>query len=81
MNIELSKQAVKTLSNLDLKRKTQIIDAIKNIPKGDVKPLKGCKNYFRLRVGDWRIVFCYKNNDVLLIAKIAPRGDVYKGGL
>jgi len=33
-----------------------------------------------LRVGGWRIVFSIPDTNTILIEKIAPRGDVYKGG-
>ena len=47
-----------------------------HLPAGDVKKLQGEENY-RLRVGDYRIVF---NNDgfVLYIIRIDSRGLVYK---
>lgn len=80
MTIALSKRAVKTLSEMDLQTKTRIINAIKQIPNGDIKLLKGYKGYYRLRVGGWRVVFVYKDNGDILILKIAPRGEVYKGG-
>ncbi len=47
-------------------------------PTLDVKRLVG-EPYYRLRVGDWRIIF--DREDVLKIIsveKIKPRGDVYK---
>ncbi|MGV3740332.1 MAG: type II toxin-antitoxin system RelE family toxin [Gammaproteobacteria bacterium] len=44
----------------------------------DIKKLQG-EPYFRLRVGQWRIIFD-KDNEVKIISieKIKPRGDVYK---
>ena len=48
-------------------------------PGRDIKPLQGYPGSYRLRVGDWRILFSYPASDVLLIEKIAPRGEVYKG--
>ena len=80
MNIALSKRAIKTLSEMNMPQKTRIINAIKQIPCGDIKPLKGYKGYYRLRVGGWRIIFVYKDNGDILVLKIAPRGEVYKGG-
>jgi len=80
LTVELSKRAVKALSEMDMQTKTRIINAIKQIPNGDIKPLKGYKGYYRLRVGGWRIIFVYKDNGDILILKIAPRGEVYKGG-
>lgn len=80
MTIKLSKRVVKTLAEIDLQTKNRITNAIKQIPNGDIKPLKGYKGYYRLRVGGWRIIFVYKDNGDILILKIAPRGEVYKGG-
>ena len=46
--------------------------------RGDWKPLSGSP-YWRLRVGDWRAVCEVHNGElVLLVLKIAARGDVYK---
>ena len=46
-----------------------------HLPAGDVKKLQGEENY-RLRVGDYHIVF---NNDgfVLYIIRIDSRGQIY----
>lgn len=81
MNIEYSKAAVKTIAAMDGKTKQRIKAAIESIPGGDIKPLRGSSTLYRLRVGNWRIVFSYPNNNTVLIERIAPRGDVYKGGL
>ena len=44
----------------------------------DIKKLQG-EPYFRLRVGQWRIIFD-KDDEVKIISieKIKPRGDAYK---
>ena len=68
--IYISKQAKKSLDDLPADRKGQIVDAIRNLPNGDVKPLKGKREpYKRLRVGGYRVVFKEQNGD-LYIAKI-----------
>lgn len=44
----------------------------------DIKKLEG-EPYFRLRVGNWRIIF--ERHDVvkiIAVEKIKPRGDAYK---
>ncbi|MCK5340881.1 MAG: type II toxin-antitoxin system RelE/ParE family toxin [Desulfobulbaceae bacterium] len=34
---------------------------------------------YRLRVGDWRIVYTLNDNELLIhVIKIKPRGEVYK---
>lgn len=79
--IVYSKLAVKAINSMDSKTKHRIRDAIESIPVGDIKPLQGMRGVYRLRVGDYRIVFSYPNAGTILIERIAPRGDVYKGGL
>lgn len=42
----------------------------------NVKKLQG-QNAYRLRVGDWRVIF--DENDVVIeVIKVGARGDVYK---
>lgn len=79
MNIEYSKRAVKAINCMESRTKRRIKVGIEGIPNGDIKPLKGSNGSYRLRVGDWRIVFSYPGKDTVLIEKIAPRGEVYKG--
>lgn len=79
MDIEYSKRAVKAINGMDRPTKQRIKAAIEALPNGDIKPLKGSDGSFRLRVGDWRILFSYTAKDIILIEKIAPRGEVYKG--
>lgn len=76
MVINYSKQAIKFLSKQDKPTRIRIIEAIKQLPQGDVKKLQGQKSY-RLRVGDYRIIFD-RNGDILYIEKIDNRGQIYK---
>ena len=80
MNILYSKAAVKAIASMDTKQKKRIKTAIEGIPSGDIKPLRGSNSLYRLRVGQWRIVFSYPDDGTLLVTKIAPRGGTYKGG-
>jgi mRNA interferase RelE/StbE len=46
--------------------------------RGDWKPLQG-SDLWRLRTGDWRAICEVRDGElVLLVVKIAPRGDAYK---
>ncbi len=76
MDIRYSKQALKFLKKLDKPTIKRIISAIEMLPSGDVKKLKGKEGY-RLRVGDFRVIFD-KDGNVLYIIKIGNRGQVYK---
>lgn len=87
--IEYSKSARKSLLKLDPKIKSRFLVAFEIMSKSesidhdtlDIKQLKGVLNgYYRLRIGSYRAVFDVNNGMLLLlILKIHPRGDVYKG--
>ena len=79
MKVEYAKVAVKVINSLDRPTKQRIRAAIEKLPEGDVRPLKGSSGSYRLRVGDWRILFSYPVQDTILIEKIGPRGEIYKG--
>ena len=81
MEIRYSKSAAKTIGNMDRATKQRIKKAIEGLPKGYIKQLHGVDGLYRLRVGGWRVVFSYPDKDTVLVEKISPRGDVYKGGL
>ncbi len=76
MEINYSKQAIKFLTKQDKPTRIRIVSAINDLPNGDVIKLQGHDGY-RLRVGDFRILFDYEGN-ILMIDKIDNRGQVYK---
>jgi mRNA-degrading endonuclease RelE of RelBE toxin-antitoxin system len=55
----------------------------KELPEGDIRPLKGQPGFFRLRIGSYRLLFRI-NDKGIFITHIDPRGQVYnkknKGG-
>ena len=80
MEIRYAKAAVKVINGMDQPTKQRIKAALERLPDGDIKPYKGSPGTYRLRVGDWRILFSYPERDTILIEKIGPRGGIYKGG-
>ena len=77
--IELSKKAQKFIKAQQPKQQQRILNAISKLPdEGDIKALSGQHNVYRLRVGDYRIIY-EVHNDILLIvvANIGNRGQVY----
>jgi len=76
MDIQYSKQALKFLKKQDVPTRKRIVNAIEDLPSGDVKKLQG-KDGYRLRVGDYRIVF-NKAGNIIAIQKIDNRGEVYR---
>ena len=82
MKIELSPKAAKYLSRLDKPTKGRLIAALEKLtqepPEGDIKSLVG-KDGFRLRVGQYRVLFDIMDN-IIVVHEIGPRGQIYKGG-
>ncbi|SEM01034.1 mRNA interferase RelE/StbE [Bosea lupini] len=80
--INYSRDALKTLVGLPANTATRIRAKIAQYaaaPKAqtnNVKALQGSKGYFRLRVGDWRVIF-RDDGTVILIVKVAARGSAY----
>lgn len=75
------KTALKFLQKSDLKTRRRIVEAIDKIPSGDIKMLQGDKKpaVYRLRIGKFRVIYHFKQNDnLLIIVKIDTRGDAYK---
>ena len=80
--VRWTKQARKELLRLDVPTRRRILDTIDNLAtesRGDVVRLHGISEaIFRLRVGGWRIFFCYEQEIRILVLRIRPRGDAYK---
>ena len=81
MNIILSKTAQKALSAVPQKQHDRIIAAIQGLlsvpPKGDIKKMQGKSDEYRLRVGNYRVIYSCESNDIDIL-DIGIRGDVYK---
>lgn len=80
-NIEYDPKALKQLKKLDKSIAVLILDGIEEFASNPIlTKIKKLKTPFdgayRLRIGDYRIVF-YQENDLMLISKIAHRKDVY----
>ena len=78
LEIRYSKQAAKFLKKQTKETQTRIINAVNNIPYGDIKKLTGT-NFYRLRIGDYRVIFDNLGN-IIEVLKINNRGEIYKGG-
>lgn len=76
-----SKQAKKYLDGLDYKAQQKLRDAIEKIPEGDIKPYKSNPGYFRLRIGNHRILYKWLSDEQILVAVIDSRGQAYKKGV
>lgn len=85
MNYEISirKKAMKFIRKQDSKQQQRIITAIYKLPlEGDIRKMQGEDNLYRLRVGDYRVLFeMYPKDNTLTLIEITDadnRGQIYK---
>lgn len=76
LEIQYSKQAEKFLKKRDAATRKRILNAIHQLPAGDVKKFQGYAGY-RLRVGDYQVIF-NKDGHILYIERIDNKGQIYK---
>lgn len=81
--ILIDRKALKYLSKLPVNLKSQIkrkIDDLANNPRPHgYKELKGAKGYFRIRSGNYRIIYKIAN-DILIVTvlEIGDRREIYR---
>ena len=77
--IEINKRSQKFIKAQPHNQQERLLKAIYKLPEGDIKPLSGYKGVFRLRVGDYRVIY-EQRNDILLITvvNVGNRGQIYK---
>jgi mRNA interferase RelE/StbE len=80
--VRLSRQAEKRLTRLPHNlagRLRKVLRALETEPRPHgVEPLRG-HNLYRLRLGDWRIVYAIEDMELLvLVVRIAARGEAYR---
>ena len=82
--IHWKKSAVKELKKLERAFIPKILEVIENLaenpyPAG-TKKLQSSEHTYRLRVGDYRVVYSVKETQVIIeIIRIGHRKDIYKG--
>jgi mRNA interferase RelE/StbE len=82
MQVRYTKAAIKALMRMPantaktIRGKIAAYAADPSSQANNVKKLKGRKGY-RLRVGDWRVIFD-ANGDVLDILAVGPRSGIYE---
>ena len=80
--IRFSKGAIKELKKLPRPISKRIFEQISLLQKNpyvrNIKKLAG-QPFFRLRIGDYRVIFEIKKKDLILfIIKVAHRKNIYK---
>ncbi|TVR60432.1 MAG: type II toxin-antitoxin system RelE/ParE family toxin [Spirochaetaceae bacterium] len=79
--VELKPRAVKDLRKMDTAQATRIADALERLQTdlhGDVKKLTNHTPEYRLRVGDYRVLFEIDSADRVVVYRITHRREVYR---
>ncbi|HEX5259699.1 MAG TPA: type II toxin-antitoxin system RelE/ParE family toxin [Sphingomicrobium sp.] len=80
--VEYSRAAAKALTRIDQATSRRIRAKVEQLATdpaslaNNVKRLKGTDDLFRLRIGDWRIIYS-EDLVVLLVLNVSPRGSAY----
>ncbi len=75
-----ARQELEALPSKVLTRVVQKLESLGNTPRpAGCKKLKGYKDQWRVRVGDWRVVYIIDDDAKLIsITRIAHRREVYE---
>ena len=77
--IKIEKDAQKFLKKLPRPDETRVLKAIAKLPdEGDRKQMTGHPGFFRLRVGDYRIIYTVDNGQLIVrVVDAGNRGQIY----
>lgn len=83
MNVTITERAARYVNKLDKSVQQQLKGALSRLydfpDVTNIKQLKGRPRRYRMRVGDWRIIFTVDwEKDTLIVVTIAHRKDAYK---
>lgn len=83
--VVLTTRATKNLEKAPNHIRTRVTEAIDALQESfapvklfDVKKLKGVEDTFRIRLGDWRIIYEFRRKEsTIIVYEISPRGRAY----
>ena len=81
--VVISRAAQKAMDRLDGDIYSRIIHKLESLednprPMG-VEKLAGADNLYRIRVGDWRVIYMIQDKNLMvLVVKVAHRREVYR---
>ena len=80
MQVVLHRIPDKYLERLNEPEKGHIKEALRKLekepPEGNIIPVTGNPGYFRLTIGSYRALFCYRE-DHIFVTHLDPRGQIY----
>ena len=75
-------RALKDVARLDRPMRERIVAAVERFAEtgmGDVRLLRGKEQeIYRLRVGEWRVLFARRKTRVILVLRVRPRASAYQ---
>ena len=80
--ILFDKPAQKFILKQPKQQRLRLLSAISRLPdEGDRKAMSGFPGYFRLRVGDFRVIYTIEYERLIVrVVNVGNRGDIYKKG-
>lgn len=77
--ILIKKRAKKFIDKLPQNEKKRIVEALEGLPlNGDIKKMQNHERIYRLRVGDYRIIYEVDNGElVIIVIDAGNRGEIY----
>jgi mRNA interferase RelE/StbE len=85
LGVVYSKDAIRTLNRMPANEARRIRAKVQQYADNpaslanNVKKLRDSR-YHRLRIGDWRLIFC-EDGTVVDVVRVAARGEAYEGEL
>ena len=78
--IVVEKWAAKFIRKQQPTQQKRIMQALAQLPfSGDIKPMAGSEGFYRLRVGDYRILYTVEEEIITVrVTDAGNRGDIYK---
>ena len=74
----IAPDATKALRRLPRNEQERIRAAIQRLPAGDVRRLKGRRDEWRLRIGNWRaLIRLDREARLIVVTAVKPRGSAY----
>ena len=80
--VRYGREALRSLARIDSATSLRIQSKVRQLADdpaslaNNIKAMKGAPGLWRLRVGDWRVVYT-ETLEVVLVSRVAPRGSAY----
>lgn len=80
--IRWTHKALADMRRLDPPTRARVLQAVETLAaqgKGDIRRLRGSPDQWRLRVGDWRVRFCYDATaEAIVVLRVLHRSKAYR---